>query len=608
MPNAPDTNPGDAFAVWLRTLVEPLKPLFKEVLGVSLFVNILAIAVPVFVLQVYDRVIFHAGLSTLQGLVIGILVVVVFDFILRRTRARILQTVALRIDVAVSSRLVDKLLALPLRSLEGHPASYWQLLFRDAEVIRNTLSGATAVLATDLVFAVMFLGIVAVIAWPIFWVLVVIFAVFVGLAWHAGRFVAAATDKEKIKIIGRDTLVSELIAGRTTIKALALGDRMRGMWEERQEASILESLERGSQSERYVYIGQSITMIATIAMTTVGALAILEQKLTIGGLIAANMLSARLLGPLNQLVGAWRTYAAFKQSAERLGRAFAEKEETTRSAIQMPRPAGRITLDNVTFRYAPDASPAVEGIKLDIAPGGMTAIMGPNGCGKTTMAKLILGLYRPTEGHVFVDGADVDQFARRDLARWIGYVPQDCTLFAGTIRDNIACVHPDVPDEEVIRAATLARAHAMIVNLPKGYGTPVGEGGSQLAGGLRQRIAIARALVGDPPILVMDEPTSSLDRAAEEELRGSLLALSRDHSIILVTHSPMIVQACHNVVIMDKGHIKTAGPAQKVLQSLAPLRPAARPETSSESAPVIRVVSGGAADAASAPEQKPASS
>ena len=300
MQNADAPRPGETFALWLKPLIEPLKPLFREVLAVSFVVNILAIAVPVFVLQVYDRVIFHAGLSTLQGLVIGILAVVVFDFILRRTRAKILQAVALRIDVAVSRRLVDKILALPLRSLEGRPASYWQMLFRDAETVRNTLSGPTAVLATDLIFAVLFLGIVAVIALPVFWVLVGVFAVFIGLAWHAGRFVASATDKEKLKVINRDALISELIAARTTVKALALGERMRDMWEERQEGSIVGGLERGSEAERYVYLGQSMTLIASIAMTSIGALAILDQKLTIGGLIAANMLSSRLLGPLNQ--------------------------------------------------------------------------------------------------------------------------------------------------------------------------------------------------------------------------------------------------------------------------------------------------------------------
>jgi ATP-binding cassette subfamily C protein LapB len=593
MQNAADPSPsGDAFAAWLRSLIEPLKPLFKEVLAVSLFVNVLAIAVPVFVLQVYDRVIFHAGLSTLQGLVIGIVALVAFDYLLRRSRGRILQTVALKIDVAVSRRLVDKIVALPMRALERRPASFWQILFRDAEAVRNMLSGATAVLATDLVFAVMFLAIVAIIALPVFWVLLVVFGIFVGLAWHAGRFVAEASEQEKLKIISRDMLVSEIIAGRTTIKALALGDRMRDMWEERQEASIVGGIERGHQNDRYVQMGQSMTLIATIAMTTVGALAILDQKLTIGGLIAANMLSSRLLGPLNQLVGAWRTFAGFKQSVERLSRVFEEEEEISQSAIQMPRPSGRITLDDITFRYEPEAPPAVEGVKLEIAPACMNAIMGPNGCGKTTLAKLMVGLYQPTSGHVYVDGADIAQFSRRDLARWIGYVPQECTLFAGTIRENIGFVNPDATDEDIIKAATLARAHSLIVNMPKGYGTQVGEAGAQLPGGLRQRIAIARALVNDPPILIMDEPTSSLDRVAEDELRQSLLTLSRDHTIIVVSHSPMLVQACHNVIIMERGRIKTAGPTQKILQ--AAQQQQQQSPRAADAGPVMRVVPGDA--------------
>ncbi|MGE4064457.1 MAG: ATP-binding cassette domain-containing protein [Rhodospirillaceae bacterium] len=296
---------------------------------------------------------------------------------------------------------------------------------------------------------------------------------------------------------------------------------------------------------------------------------------------------------MNQLVGTWRTYTSFKQSAQRLAQLFSETEELQESPIQLERPKGRITLDNVSFRYAPEASPALEEIRLDIAATGMTAIMGPNGGGKTTLAKVMLGLYRPDTGKVFIDGADITQLARRDLARWMGYVPQECVLFAGTIRENIAFVKPEATDDEIIRAATLARAHSLIVNLPKGYGSPVGEGGGQLPGGLRQRIAIARALLCDPPILVMDEPTASLDRAGEEELRQSLVTMAREKTIILVTHSPPMVHACQNLVIIERGRIKTAGPTQKTLEALG----AARPRPHAEGAPVVRVVSGGAAEA-----------
>lgn len=587
----PRTDP--AF-LWIRTLVEPLKPLFKEVLAVSFFLNLLAIAVPVFVLQVYDRVIFHAGISTLEGLVIGILVVIGFDFALRKARSRMLQAVALKIDVEISTRVVNKLLALPLRTLEMRPGNYWQLLFRDADVIRNVFSGQTAVLATDLLFGGIFLVMIAIIAWPVFWVLLIVFGLFVALAWHAGRFVDNASDKEKQKVVTRDSLISEIILGRTTVKALALSERMKDEWERRQEDSIVESINRGAQNDLYMYAGQSLTLIATVAMTTVGAIAILSQNLTMGGLIAANMLSNRLLSPMNQLVGTWRTYTAFKQSAQRLVQVFGEAEDLQESPIQMERPQGRITLENVTFRYAPEAAPALEDIKIEFPATGMTAIMGPNGGGKTTLAKVILGLYPPSAGKVFVDGADLTQFARRDLARWMGYVPQDCVLFAGTIRENIAYAKPDATDEEIIRAATAARAHNLIITMPKGYGTPVGEGGGQLPGGLRQRIAIARALLNDPPILVMDEPTSSLDRTGEEELRHSLMTLAREKTIILVTHSPPMVHACQNVVIIERGRIKMAGPTQKTLEALG----ATRTRAAADNAPAVRIIAGGGGDAA----------
>jgi len=208
--------------------------------------------------------------------------------------------------------------------------------------------------------------------------------------------------------------------------------------------------------------------------------------------------------------------------------------------------------------------------------------MGANGSGKTTLLKLLLGLYRPVSGRVLLDGADIKQFSRGALAKWIGYVPQECVLFNGTVKDNIAQTHPDAPDEEIVRAAKLAQAHDLLTDLQDGYGTQVGEAGSLLSGGMRQRIAIARALVGDPPVIVMDEPSGSLDKDAEANLRATLAELGASHTIILVTHSPVLLQACNNVIIMDHGRIQMAGPTQKVMEALAKKRA----ETQQQSKPV----------------------
>jgi ATP-binding cassette subfamily C protein LapB len=223
---------GESSRSWIWTFLKPVWPTFREVLAVSLFVNVLAIAVPVFVLQVYDRVVFHAGMSTLQGLAIGMAVVLVFDFILRQARSRILQTVALRVDVGVGRMLFDKIMSLPLAVLERRPAAYWQALFRDVDTVRNTLSGATALLITDLPFALLFLAVAFVIATPVAWVLLIFGLLFMVVAWRSGAVMTAASATERESGLARDGLIAEIIAGRTTIKALALDRAVRPLWEE----------------------------------------------------------------------------------------------------------------------------------------------------------------------------------------------------------------------------------------------------------------------------------------------------------------------------------------------------------------------------------------
>jgi ATP-binding cassette subfamily C protein LapB len=587
-----DFAPSPQGRAWLVPLLEGLKPLFKEAVTLSFFINVLALAAPIFVLQVYDRVVFHSGLSTLAGLAVGMVFAVGFDFLLRQARAHLMQRVALKIDVTVARRLFTKVMALPLQSLERRPVSFWQLVFRDVEVTRNTVSGPTALLAVDLPFAVLFLALIFVIAWPVAWVLVIVVIAFTALAWRSGGAVGGAADKEKNIAIVRDALLAEVVTGRTTIKALSMADRMQQQWERAQSDTIAQSMKRGGQTDAFVNLGMMLTTTATVAMTTVGALAIIDQAMTIGALIAANMLAGRLLAPMNQLVGAWRSYAGFRQSVNRLGDIFAEAEDRQQSVVEMPRPKGRLALEQVYFNYAPGSAPVINGITLALPPTGVTAIMGMNGCGKTTLAKLLLGLYQPRKGRVLLDDADLAQFSRRDTARWMGYVPQDCVLFNGTIRDNICNVKPDADDPSILNAATLAQAHKLIVDLPQGYATQVGEGGSRLSGGMRQRISIARALLGDPSVLIMDEPTSSLDRQAEEELARVLHDLARTRPVIIVTHSPVLLQVCAHLLVMESGQVTFQGPPREVMADISRRQRAAAEQQ--QGAPVVPLAAGGA--------------
>ena len=305
---------------------------------------------------------------------------------------------------------------------------------------------------TDLPFAVLFIGLVVIIATPLLWVLVIVLPLFLILAWRSAAALNAANKEERRSGFSRDAVVSEMIAGGQTVKALALEDSIRPVWEETQADTIEDAINRGRKSDAYGNMGSALTMITTIAMTTVGALAIINQEMTIGSLIAANMLAGRILGPFNQLVGSWRTYTSFRQAAGRLTALFDEEEERQEVGIELGRPKGEITLENVSFSYLADGPSVIDDVRLQIKPNAFVTIMGPNGSGKTTLSKLIPSLYKPSKGRVLLDGADGSQFTRRELARWIGYVPQETFLLSGSLRDNIAKGHPEATDDEVLEA------------------------------------------------------------------------------------------------------------------------------------------------------------
>lgn len=586
---------------WLRPFLSPLKPIFREVLAMSFFVNLLALAVPVFTLQVYDRVVGSGGIATLVGLVVGMFFVMIFDYILRQARSRIMQTVALRVDVLVGKQLFDKLMGVPLRLLESKPANHWQSLFRDVDIVRNTLSGASALLVVDLPFAVLFLGLIIIIATPIAGVLVFVLPLFLIVAWKSGNVMAAANQAERATTQSRDSLIAEMIQGRTTIKALALDQSMRPMWAEKHAENIEQSIMRGARTDAYSNLGGSLTMFTTVLMTSVGAYFIVNQEMTMGSLIAANMLSGRLLAPLNQLVGQWRTFNSFKQAVDRLGELFETEGEREESEIKLERPNGEITLERVSFSFAEDTAPVVDDVNITIKARGVHALVGRNGSGKTTLFKIIQGLYSPTSGRVLLDGADIAQFTRIELAHWMGYVPQESVLFAGTVRDNIIHRYPEATDDEIIKAATAAGVHHFIIDLPDGYGTEIGEAGRRLSGGQRQRIAIARALIGDPPVLLLDEPSSSLDRQAEQELRQTLTDIGKHRTVIIITHSPILLAACGDLVALDRGKVALAGPAREILPKLFGQAPKPSPGEAAEKAAQAAPASPTPASAKAAP-------
>jgi len=553
---------------WLKDIRKPLTPMYREIAVISLFINALALAVPVFVLQIYDRVINSGNISTLQGLLIGVGFVFAFDYILRQSRSRLMQRAALNIDVTLGRDLFNKIMALPLSILEARTSAYWHALFKDGDTVRNTLSGPSALLIVDLPFAVMFIAVIYLIASPIIWVLLLILPTFVLLAWRSASSVSAAAGEERKAGFSRDTLLSEIVAGRNTVKALSLEEDLKPLWEDRQADSIKRSILRGNRSDKYSNLGAGLAAAATVAMTSAGAFAIMAGDMSVGSLIAANMLSNKVIGPFNQLVGSWRAYAGFKQAVERLTDAFAMPQERTEISIAHERPRGRINLEHVHFKYTEDSPSIINGVRLQVDPGGVIAVVGTNGSGKTTLIKMIQGLYRPTQGRVLLDGADINQFTRQEMALWIGYVPQETFLFTGTVRDNLVKGRPEATDDELVEAAKKSGLHDLVIDFPDGYATDIGEAGARLSGGMRQRLSIARALLGDPPVLLLDEPSSNLDREGEMELMETLNGLAENHTIIVISHAPGVLSQCRQVLVMQKGRIVRSGRPLDVLPHL----------------------------------------
>jgi len=553
---------------WLKPIKAQLMPMYREIAVISMFINVLALAVPVFTLQIYDRVVNSGNLSTLQGLGIGMAFVFGFDYILRQSRSRLMQRSALNIDVHVGRQLFTKLMNVPLSQLEARTSAFWHALFRDVDTVRNTWSGPSALLVVDLPFAVLFIGVVYVIAAPIIWVLLLILPTFVLLAWRSAASVSAASGEERKAGFSRDTLMAEVIAGRNTVKALALENDIAPLWEDRQADTIKRSIMRGTRSDKYQNLGTGLAAFATVLMTSFGAIAIIEKDMSMGALIAANMLANKVIGPFNQLVGSWRAYAGYRQARDRLSEAFAMPQERHEIGIRHERAGGRINLEHVHFQYSQEGAAIINGVRLQVEPGGVIAVVGTNGSGKTTLIKLIQGLYRPTQGRVLLDGADINQFTRQEMADWIGYVPQETFLFTGTIRDNLVKGHPDATDDELVEAAKLSGLHDLVIDFPDGYATDIGEAGARLSGGMRQRLSIARAMLGDPPVLLLDEPSSNLDREGEIELMQTLENLAQDHTIMVISHSPGVLSRCKQVLVMQKGRIVRSGRPLDVLPHL----------------------------------------
>ena len=553
---------------WLRELLWPYRNAYRQALALSFAINILGLFAAVYSMQVYDHVVGHAGYSTLAALVIGMAIAIVMDHAFRAGRSLLLQRIGARVEVAMARETLHRMLNLPTLALEGRSAGFWQAVYRDIEIVRATCSGATAMLLVDLPFMVLSLVVVAVLALPLLPVALITIAAFVALAWRSGQVTRGATETEREQLVSRDMVLNELASVRLSLKALGANESVRMRWEDHYARWMNESLARSREADHYRELAHAMTTANSVVTTSLGALAILSQLITMGALIATNMLAGRMVSPLVQLVGQWRTFGQFRAAKKRLDALFAMQEDRCESVISLGRPQGAMRMEGLTFKFPQAENPLLQPISGEIGPCGLHAIVGPNGSGKTTLLKVLRGLYPPSEGRVLIDGADLHQFSQTELAHRIGYLSQTNQLLSTSIRDNIALANPQATDEQIILAAERSCAHNFIIDLPDGYATKVGEGAQRFSAGQTKRIAIAQALLNDPPVLLLDEPTAELDRDSELRFVQTLKELAKDHTIIVVTHSPFLLSHCNGIMVMNKGKMVAAGPATDILPKL----------------------------------------
>lgn len=551
---------------WFIPSIVKYRKLLSEVLVVSLFLQLFALVSPLFFQVVMDKVLVHRGVTTLDVLVIGLLVVVVFESVLTMLRGYVFSHTTSRIDVELGARLFKHLLNLPLAYFQARRVGDSVARVRELENIRSFLTGNAITLILDLVFSIVFVGIMFVYSTPLTLIVLLSMPLYVALSLVVIPILRGRLNEKFARSAENQSLLVETITGIQTVKAASLEPQMSRRWDNQLAAYVSASFKTQTLSQQANETVNLISKVINAVTLWYGAHLVMDQTLSVGQFVAFNMFAQRVTQPIMRMAQMWTDFQQTGISMQRLGDILNTQTEVPPSAAaQLPQLKGRITLDGVTFRYRPEAPPVLHNVSLDIKPGEVIGVVGRSGSGKSTLTKLVQRLYTPDQGRVLVDGIDISLIDAAQLRRQVGVVLQENFLFNRTVRENIAIADPAAPIESVIRVAQLAGAHEFISELPEGYDTIVGEQGAGLSGGQRQRIAIARALFSNPRVLIFDEATSALDYESEAVIARNMASICQGRTVIIIAHRLSAVRNAHRIVSMDKGQIVEVGPHDELL-------------------------------------------
>lgn len=554
---------------WFWSVVAESRPLYRDVLLAALLANLFALGLPLFTMNVYDRVVPNHAFETLWVLALGLMLMLVSDLVLRTLRSRFVDLASSRADVKLSAFIMERVLGMRMEQRPVSAGSFASNL-RAFESVRDFIGSATVVAFIDLPFALIFMIVIGWISWPMLIPLGVGAAIMLLYALAVqGRMHELAETTYRAAAQRNATLIEGLV-GFETLKALGAESAIQSKWE--KSAALLARvgaqlrLLSSTASNTSAFVQQLVSLVIVI----IGVYVIAERELTVGGLIACTMLASRAMAPVGQVAGLLVQYhtaaTALTSLNEMMARDVERPADTT--FISRGHLKGAIDFRDVSFSYPGQDTPSLRNLTLSIKPGERVAILGRIGSGKTTLEKLILGLYRPTTGAVLVDGVDLRQLDPAELRRQIGYVQQDVMLFYGSLRDNITLGAPLAEDADIVKAAEIGGIIGLVNQHPQGFDMLVGERGESLSGGQRQGVAIARAVINDPPILLLDEPTSSMDYSSEEDIKRRLKEFSVGKTVVLISHRTSVLELADRIIVMDGGRIVADGPKDQVVTAL----------------------------------------
>lgn len=554
---------------WFWGPVLAQKGLYRDVLWAAFLVNVFAMVFPLFSMNVYDRVVPNHAVETLWSLAAGVFLVISADLAMRLMRSHFVDHASAEIDQAISARLMEKVLGMRMEAKPESVGSFAANL-RGFEQVRDIIASSTVLTLVDLPFSLMFVFVIAFIS-P--WLTVPVVVAFVGIVTMAyvlqHRLHHLSETTYRAGAMRNATLIESLSA-LETIKTQGAESVIQGRWERSNEflSEINQRMRHLSQSAMYgtAWAQQLVTILTVI----VGVYLIKERQLTMGGLIAVGMLAQRALAPAGQIVGLLMQYQGARTSLVSLNGVMDKPEERPAGAnfVHRSQLRGDIEFRHVSFKYPNREDAALDDVSFKVQAGERVALIGKIGSGKTTLQKLMMGLYQPTDGAVLLDGIDLRQLDPADVRRNMGYVSQDVMLFYGTLRENITLGMPYADEGALIQAAETAGLAEFVNRHPRGFDMPVGERGDSLSGGQRQSVGIARALVHNAPFLVLDEPTSAMDFSTEAQLTQRLTQFAQGKTVVLVTHRTSLLSLVNRVIVVDAGRIVADGPRDQILQAL----------------------------------------